>query len=510
MNPREPLSIRPLLLLILCLSTFFAHAADLVVRDFKLLPTDQTAINRETTKTDQNGKTAALIKIYTNLKPSDIYFDNGVLGVVARENKPGQIWLYIPARSQKLQITDPKYTPLQYYFEEEIIAGKTYSMQLTVKGKDITLTASVHHAGIIVDNDSLGLSPVNAYISYGDHRVTARSGSMFYEGIITVSPDGPDRFELQMEDEILKYGEITVSVPDRAEIWFEGRRVGLGEWHARLRGGTYTVELRKQNCESTIQNFSVTPGRSSVIDAMAPIPFKGYLSIEVRPAFGSKIFNADTLVAENRLARQTPVGDYTYTFRRKGYIPVTKTFTVSRNEETADTVYMKRVQYIHRNSFYASIGATYAKIPGVTMRIGCTIANVGIEAGYTLGLTKSDDVYWFQNDPDIYDSTCQYSMDAFTLKLGYQFRFIQRFGIMPQVGYLGQRLRGGTRGNGAMCHNLSVGARCIFTPVPVLGIFITPEYAVPVSVNELYKSISAPAGLSEGGIYITAGLSFNF
>ena len=144
------------------------------------------------------------------------------------------------------------------------------------------------------------------------------------------------------------------------------------------------------------------------------------------------------------------------------------------------------------------------------MRIGCTIANVGIEAGYTLGLTKSDDVYWFQNDPDIYDSTCQYSMDAFTLKLGYQFRFIQRFGIMPQVGYLGQRLRGGTRGNGAMCHNLSVGARCIFTPVPVLGIFITPEYAVPVSVNELCKSISAPAGLSEGGIYITAGLSFNF
>lgn len=510
MNRKPILHFRLLLLLLLGVFPTCALAANLVVRDFKMLPTDQTAINRETMHKDQNGRTAALIKIYTHLNPSDVFFDNGVLGIVARENKPGQIWLYVPQRSQKILITDTKYSPLQYFFEEEIVAGKTYSMQLSVEGKEVTLTASVHQAPVFVDGDSIGLSPVNAYLSYGDHRVIAERGSMLFEGNIHVSPDGPNRFELTMEDENLKYGDVNVTVPDKAEIWFEGNRVGLGEWRSRLRAGSYSIELRKPNCESTVENFTVTAGRSTDIKAQAPVPYRGYLSVELRPALGAQIFHADTLVAENRLGRQLNVGDYTYTFRRKGYIPVTRTFRVERNEETNDTIIMQRVQYIHRNSFYISVGATYAQVPGVTARIGGTFANFGIELGYTLGLTKGDDVYWFQDETNYYDSTCQYSIDAITAKLGYQFSFIQRFGIMPQVGYLGQRLRGGTRGNGAMCHNLSVGARCIFNPVPVLGVFITPEYAIPVSVNDLYSDIAAPSGFSKGGFYVTAGLSFNF
>ncbi|MDE5555721.1 MAG: hypothetical protein K2J10_11150, partial [Muribaculaceae bacterium] len=250
-----------------------AFAADLVVRDFKMLPTDQTAINRETMRKDPtNGRTAALIKIYTRLNPADINFDNGLMGIVAREIKPGgQIWLYIPARSQKILITDPKYTPYTYHFEEEIVAGKTYSMQLSVEGKDVTLTANVHRAPIYVDGDSVGVSPVTTYLSYGDHRVFAQQGSMLYEGNIYVSHDSPNRVELPMEDENLKYGDVNVTVPDRAEIWFEGNRVGLGEWHTRLRAGTYSVELRKPNCESTVENFTVTAGQSSDIKAKAPL-----------------------------------------------------------------------------------------------------------------------------------------------------------------------------------------------------------------------------------------------
>lgn len=206
-----------------------ASAANLVVRDFKMLPTDQTAINRETMKKDQNGKTAALIKIYTPVSTEDTYFDNGVMGIVARENKPGQIWLYIPQRSQKIEITNPRYNRLQYFFPEEILPGKTYSMELTIEGKDVTLAASVREAYIFVDGDSLGVSPLNTYLPYGDHSVRAERGSMLYEGDITVSKTGPDRFELPMEDENLKYSDVTVNVPDKAEIWFEGKRVGLGE-----------------------------------------------------------------------------------------------------------------------------------------------------------------------------------------------------------------------------------------------------------------------------------------
>ncbi len=501
----------PLLVLFLALGVD-ASAANLVVRDFKMLPTDQTAINRETMKKDQNGKTAALIKIYTPVSTEDTYFDNGVMGIVARENKPGQIWLYIPQRSQKIEITNPRYNRLQYFFPEEILPGKTYSMELTIEGKDVTLAASVREAYIFVDGDSLGVSPLNTYLPYGDHSVRAERGSMLYEGDITVSKTGPDRFELPMEDENLKYSDVSVNVPDKAEIWFEGKRVGLGEWHARLKGGTYSVELKKENCETTVERFTAVAGKPTVVNAPAPAPFRGFLSVGVSPSTGTKIYDADgdTVVAEHRLAMRLPVGDYSYTFRKKGYLPQTKSFKVMKDMDTNDTVVLHRIQYIRENAVYLGAGFTYGNIPGVSGHLGFNIRNFNVEAGYTYGLTKSDDLYWFENATDFFDSMCSYSSDEFYVKAGYQFRFVERIGLTPQLGYLGQRLRGGTRGNGAMCHNLSIGARFLFNPIPMLGVFVTPEYAVPVSVNELYKNIAEKSNLTKGGFYVTAGISFNF
>ena len=180
------------------------QGANLVVRNFRSLPTDQTAINRETMKRDQNGKTAALVKIYTPLDIEQTYISNGVMGVVARVNKPGQIWLYIPARSQSIEITNQKYSPLRYYFDEEITAGKTYSMELTVEGKEVTLSASVRQAPIWVDGDSVGVSPLNIYLSYGEHAVKAEQGSMLYDGNVMITPETQARIELPMEDENLE------------------------------------------------------------------------------------------------------------------------------------------------------------------------------------------------------------------------------------------------------------------------------------------------------------------
>lgn len=489
-------------------------AQQLVVRDFQFLPNDQSAINRATMKKDQNGKTAALIKIYTTLNENQISFDNGVNGVVARENKPGQIWLYIPARSQSIQIQCVKHLPISFSFTEEIAAGKTYSMILTTEGKEVTLSASVRQAMIYVDGDSVGPSPKNTFLSYGDHYVRAEKGSMLYEGDITVTASGPSRFELPMEDENLKYSDVTVTVPDRAEIYFQGDRVGVGEWKQRLRSGNYSVEIRKTNCETQVINFEAKAGQPTLVKCPAPVPYRGFLNVSVIPNTGTKILDGDTLVAEHSLQKQLNIGNYTYTFDRKGYEPVRKTFTVNRNESTNDTVILQRIQYIRENSFYAGVGFTYGTIYGASLHVGAVYRNINLEISYTLGLGKSNTVYWYEN-PDaegnyLYSSQCTYSMDELEVKAGYQFSFVERFGLTPQIGYMGQRLRGGTRGNGAMSHDLTVGARLVFNPIPRLGIFINPEYAIPVIVNDLYSDIAAIGGFSKGGFYASAGLTFNF
>lgn len=500
---------RLLTTMVACAVAFAVWPAQLTVRNFMALPTDQTAINRETRRTDQNGKNAALIKIYTNLNPAETYFDNGVMGIVAQESKPGQIWLYIPQRSQKLKITNSRHEPVDFFFPEEMAAGKTYSMMLSVKGREVTLTASVNRAPIWVDGDSLGLSPQNLYLPYGDHHVKAEKGSMLYEGVITVSEDGPSRFELPMEDENRKYSEVTVKVPGNAGIWFQGENVGRGEWHARLLGGQYSVELRKEGFVTKTERFTAVAGQPTAVDISALAPLTGMLDITVLPQGNARIMHGDSVMAVNRLETRLPVGRYTYNFEKKGYISQSRTFAVRADESTVDTVAMQRVQYIRPNSLFFGAGFTYANQMGVSAHLGVTVHNVMLEGGYTLGLGKSDELYWFNNQTDFFDGKCTYTVDEAYLKLGYQFSVVQRLGFTPQVGWLGQRLRSGTHGNGAMCHNLSVGLRCLFNPAPTIGVFVTPEYAVPVKVNQLYDDIAARSNITKGGFQVTAGISFN-
>lgn len=499
-------------LFILLASVIAVDAQNLVVRDFKSLPLDQTAINRETMKKDQNGNTAALIKVFTTLNPDQTSFDNGVMGVVGKVVFPGQIWIYIPARSQSIQIVNSKYSPVNYYFEEAIEAGKTYSMMLTFEGKEVTLSASIRQSMLYVDGEQLGSSPQNIYLSYGEHAIRAEKGSMLYDGDIMVTPDGPDRFELAMEDENLKYSDVTVTVPDRGEIYFQGERVGVGEWKQRLHSGQYSVTIRKNDCEENIVNFEAKAGMPTLVECPAPVPYRGFLNVSVIPNTGTEIMDGDTIVAIHSLQKQLSVGKYTYSFRKKGYVPVTKSFTVSRNESTNDTVILQRIQYIRRNSFYAGFGFTYGPIYGVSAHVGAVFSNVDVELGYTLGLGKSNTVYWYEvPKPDgMFSDHCTYTMDEFELKAGYQFSFVERIGLTPQIGYMGQRLRGGTHGNGAMSHDLTVGVRFVFNPVPWFGLFVNPEYAIPVSVNNLYSEIAEHGGLSKGGFYVSAGVTFNF
>ena len=103
---------------------------NLVVRDFKYLQYDQTANLKGTSKKDNNGKTAALIKIETTL--DNLAFDGGSYGIVTTEHKTGQWWVYVPQRAQKLTIRHPKYGKCEYYYEDEIKAAFRKKQEMTV------------------------------------------------------------------------------------------------------------------------------------------------------------------------------------------------------------------------------------------------------------------------------------------------------------------------------------------------------------------------------------------
>ncbi len=499
-------------ILFLCLFTLTTLAmsaqSNLVIREFEYQQYDQTANLKGTMKKDNNGKTAALLKIETNL--DDLAFDGGSYGIVTTEHKTGQWWVYVPERAQKITIRHPKYGACEFYYPSEIKAAHTYTMQLTLEGMDVAIEASVTGATIFVDDENVGKTPQTVYLTYGIHHITARNGNMYYDENVNIQKGGEKSLSLQMKDENELFGTVNVTVADGADIYFDGKKVGIGSWYQRLKAGTYVVETRKENSESQTTSFQVEGKTDKTVEAKAPIPYTGSLTVLTSPKLVG-IYN-DTKLLSNNGFTKLPIGKNEITYKHEGYRSITKTYNIPRDGELRDTIRLKPLTYIKKTGIYAGVAFTYGgSTMGVTGTIGGIISNFDIQLSYTMGLGSSDEVFWYANETNVEQEVSTYKLNTMQVKFGYQFPLSMRVGITPQIGYMTQTLSGsGQYGNGCNCGSFTLGAKLLIAPVPHLCVLINPEFAIPNKKSDTYKKIIDIAGFAEGGFYAHAGVIVNF
>ena len=112
-----------LLYLFICVS-HSVLSQNISVSSFRLLETDMDANLNGTREIDQNGETAALIKIVTTEK--GFGFSCGAIGIVKTKETPGEIWLYVPRGAQKITIKHPQLGVLRdWHFTTTIHGGRT-------------------------------------------------------------------------------------------------------------------------------------------------------------------------------------------------------------------------------------------------------------------------------------------------------------------------------------------------------------------------------------------------
>ena len=254
-------------------------AQKLEYRDFKET-NEATARLQGTAVTDENsGKRAALIKIYTPFPNDVLGFDGGLYQILdRRQGAPGEVWLYMPERAQKVNVSHPKYNPTTIMFDGmELEAGKTYSVILNVEGRNVALIASTPGAEITVDGEPQGKSPVNMHMPLGSHLVRAELGSLLFEDIVTLTADGGNQFTLRMEDENLKFGDVDIQVADGAELWVQDVREGVGQLHKHLKAGSYVVTAKLPDHEDQTTAFTVEAGKTKTVTATPPVAHLGYL-----------------------------------------------------------------------------------------------------------------------------------------------------------------------------------------------------------------------------------------
>lgn len=523
---------RLFILTALCLTvTLGVMAQGMKVVEFKLLETDLTANTRGTSKMDQNGETAALIKIVTPER--GFIFDGGSLGIVATEEHPGEIWLYVPRRAQKLIVRHQAFGVMRDFFYPIPIEGaRTYEMLIDIgTGRYANITSQVAKSTVYIDGENCGEAPIyNRYLNYGKHAIRATKDR--YEGdteiYVTTNDDPKKNLSINVEQRDMSdhFGDVNVTVDNRAEIWFEGKNVGTGSWQSQLREGTYVVETHKVDCDPEKTSFTVVAQQQNNVKAAQPTPHTGRLNLYTRPRNAQAIMNGTEQIDLGE-AHTLPVGTYQFALSRKGYVSQNREFTVSHNQTTTDTITLERVRYIKPRTFYFGAGYTARQLGGITALAGVTYKNYDLQVSYTFGLGKSEDVPWYTKEltneygivtqtGDQYLSSMTYKRSTLAVKLGYQFELTERLGITPQLGYELERLSGtvsdGTNsyGDGATANCVSVGAKLLFAPIERLYLFANPAFSLAVSKDDNFKRICDNSDISAGGFMITLGAIFNF
>ena len=512
---------KQLLIALLMMACSHLGAQNIKVVKFGPLETDMTANMHGTSKLDQNGEKAALIKIQTPEK--GFTFDGGTLGIVAREDHEGEIWLYVPRRAKKLTIRHKDFGVLRdYYYTTAVEGARTYEMFLDIGiGRYVTVASQIAGSTIYIDGENSGPSPVtHKYLNYGRHTVRALKDRYEGEQSFIISTDDKQEvrvINVEQRDMSDHFGDVTVNVDNKAEIWFEGKNVGNGTWQSQLREGTYVVETRKADCDPEKTSFTVVAQKQNTVQAAQPTPHTGRLSLYTRPRNAVATYNGNNPIDLTE-THTLPIGTYQINLTRKGYVSKSGLeYTVRHNETTRDTITMERIKYIKPRAFYFGAGYSLRQLGGITALAGVTYKNYDLQVSYTFGLGKSDDVPWYSTDGnDTYLSSISYKRSTLAVKAGYQFALTERIGIVPQLGYAMERLSGsvenGTNlyGDGAMAHCVSVGAKLLYAPIQRVYIFATPELSVAVKKDDTFKRIADNSDISAGGFQVTIGAIFNF
>jgi hypothetical protein len=508
--------LRNSLLLLSLLCSSIAGAQNMKVVQFNELTNDLTANRYGTSKTDENGETAALIKIVT--PETGFTFDGGSLGIVAVEQKTGEIWVYVPRRAQRLTISHAAFGVLRNYtYPVPVEGAKTYEMLLDIgTGVYATITTPVAKSEVYIDNEFAGTAPIyNRYLNYGKHTIHAVNGKI--EGTVEqyVTPDKKSlSIDVDMQDMSHLYGDVRVLVDNQADIFFLGKRVASGLWDTQLKEGSYVVETRKANYEDSKTSFTVKRGEKQTVNAIAPSPYTGYLSVYTRPQGVSAIDEKGRYID---LTEHTPllVGSHQFRFEKKGYVEQMHEYTIERNQVVKDTVELVPIQYFKDFAFYFGGGYTLRSLSGLTAMAGFTYRKHDLQLSYTFGLSQSDAVNIYDADWQ-FVSRQKYKMSSLAVRYGYLIELTRKMAIVPQLGYMQSSVSAEvqegseTFGDGASTKALTVGVKLLAVPMKHLYVFAAPEIGIAMGKDESLDKISSQAGFSLGGFGVTVGLMATF
>ena len=343
-------------------------AQNISVSSFKSLDTDLTANTAGTMENDQNGETAALIKVVTT--QTGFTFDGGALGIVKTKQTPGEIWVYIPRGSKKITIKHPQLGVLRdYFFPIAIESARTYEMVL-IAGEVQTVVKQARTSQYVV----FQLMPPDAVVEldgellkteggvaskmmkFGTYNYRVQAPNYLLEaGSVTV--DDPNNKKVVNISLKPNFAKVTINVDNNAEIWVNGEKKGEGSWSGNLGAGTYELEAKKEGHRSTTitQDFIVT-AEPQIVKLQTPTPIYGEADINSSPGMADIFIDGKKVGQTPLLLSDLLVGLHTISIIKEGYESENKTITIKEGEPQSYSFQLNEIK-VKNESFVHDINS---------------------------------------------------------------------------------------------------------------------------------------------------------
>ena len=197
---------------------------------------------------------------------------------------------------------------------------------------EVTGNENLQGASVYVDNSLIGKAPCKSEaIGSGQHTVRiAKEMYSNYSEVVTVIDNQTTSLSPTLEAD---YAEVTLSVDANAEIWVNNEKKGTRTWTGPLSSGTYKIECKQANHETTMITKEITPQMAGqTIKLESPRPIYGSLNVVSTPNFATLYIDGKEIGETPKFIKDLLIGTHELRLTKKGCAPIQKTIVIKKGE----------------------------------------------------------------------------------------------------------------------------------------------------------------------------------
>lgn len=323
------------------LLSLHVNGQNISVSSFKLIENDLTANTTGTMESDQNGETAALIKVVTS--ETGFSFDGGMVGIVKTKQEVGEIWVYVPHGIKRMSIRHPQLGVLRdYYFPVPVEKARTYEMVITT-GKVQTIVnqsmkkqfviftvtpknATLEFNGEPLELDETGYAEIG--VPYGTYNY--RVSCLDYHtsaGTLEVK----DGFKPEVDIDLTpNFGWLEVKTStdyQGANVYIDGKKVGTAPLaNKQLKSGVHKFKMEKELYKDYEYSITIEDGKLFSLEVTEMTP--NFANVELVVDEKSEIWVDGELKGIGKWNGPLEIGDHRVETKQISHVPSTETVRI--------------------------------------------------------------------------------------------------------------------------------------------------------------------------------------